>query len=324
MKIPYTTLRSFVAAMIIIILSLGFAHAQADTDIAFRVAKRSPCRRDGQNDLQSENIKGKVRSIITGIYSAGIIPKGSAPKLSQTETTLYDNLGNMISKRVLYPKATYPSRLSRIFDKEGNVRTDFFCNRDTTYSVLTEYEYGEGGVLSKVLVESYQAGKGVTHTEKNYDKKGNCISEILADGEKRYEYDDKGNCIKYRDMSDPFPENHSVTTYTYDENCRRLNGVKIAKDTINFLYEYNERDTLTEELQETPQHNIISHTLYSYDDKGNLMKADYTADGGFKKTNMIQSMTNQYEYDSSGNWTKKTVFLSNQEFMTYERQITYY
>jgi uncharacterized lipoprotein NlpE involved in copper resistance len=100
--------------------------------------------------------------------------------------------------------------------------------------------------------------------------------------------------------------------------------VKIAKDTINFLYEYNERDTLTEELQETPQHNIISHTLYSYDDKGNLMKADYTADGGFKKTNMIQSMTNQYEYDSSGNWTKKTVFLSNQEFMTYERQITYY
>jgi YD repeat-containing protein len=324
MKIPYTKLRSFVAVMIVVIFTGELAEAQADADIAFRVARRSPCKKDKQSDLQQENIKGRVRSTVTDIYSAGIVPRGSAPVLNQTETALYDSLGNMTGKNVLYPKATYPSTMSRVFDKEGNVRTDFFCNKDTTYSVLTEYEYGEGDKLSRVSVESYQAGKGLTHTKKNYDKRGNCIAEILADGEKKYEYDDKGNCIKYRDMTDPFPENHTVTLYAYDENCRRLNGVKIGRDTINILYKYDERDTLTEELQETPQHEIMSHTIYTYDDKGNLTMADYTARGGFKKPNMIQTMTNIYEYDSSGNWTQKTVYLSSQEFMKYERRITYY
>jgi hypothetical protein len=88
-------------------------------------------------------------------------------------------------------------------------------------------------------------------------------------------------------------------------------------------YSYDRKGLLTETLSYTPGGSLEQKTLYKYDDRGNqIEEADYKPDRTLGRMKI-----STYEYDSIGNWTKRTIketTLTKPVAAVIERRITYF
>lgn len=112
------------------------------------------------------------------------------------------------------------------------------------------------------------------------------------------------NTIEYND------ENMPTLELSYDENDK-------IKDTYTYRYDKKENSCeFTNKSEEYPEYNY--GTFEKYNEKGDVVEYRYTS------KNTSSQTTSTYEYDSDGNWVKKTQIRNGKPELIVKRTIEYY
>lgn len=253
------------------------------------------------NDLKQMGLKGNIKSITTqdmfrsnksGVWTEWVKAAGGVTHFnSNGNKTEFQQLkadGSLILKTTFtYQLATKKIEVAD-FDKDL---------KPTTKTIFTLNDKGQ---QSEEVQYSSEGKLGLRRTYE-YDEKGNNIkqTQFRADGSlastKAFVYDSKGNVTKL--------------TQEYQGS---------PASTKKFVY--NESGQLIEEI--------------SYDDKGNIdfrFERSYDLNGNkkeeikYKRSERLSVQIWKYEYDKTGNWTKKTQS-GGDEMATHivERTIVYY
>ncbi|MES2430996.1 MAG: hypothetical protein V4556_08665 [Bacteroidota bacterium] len=250
-------------------------------------------------DWKKQQLKGKVKSF----------------KAHQTYRYIKDG--------AFTPWARSSSTLS-LFDNKG--RTTEYTDSNTLWSYKVKYAYNEKE--KKASISNFdREGKPTTTKEYKYDDNGNKIEEIEYDKEGKqsrhytYTYDSKGNntmLINYKTDGTMY----SKTTWTYDDlgNATAYKLETPGYATSEQKYTYDNKGNKIEEIWIS--RGVVDFRLvWTYDEYGNKIK-----EMKYKKQDtFLDTVTWRYEYDSKGNWTKKTESTSKgEDFSIDERVITYF
>ena len=198
----------------------------------------------------------------------------------------------------------------------------------------------------------------------NYDERGNQTSQTSygADGAVNWNtvstYDAQGNrtewlqyerdTLRYKIISRYDDKGRIVENETIEFNAIPNVTVSHAPVPGKVSYSYNDEKRTKEVATYKPDGSLNDRVVYAYDDKGNEVgQARFKADGSANDS-VIQFYDNinelgskfrgslsgtsliGFEYDSHGNWTKKTYLIQSgkdskpQPYRAEERVITYY
>lgn len=212
--------------------------------------------------------------------------------------------------------------------------------------------------------KGYHTGQFGGQTVYTYDERGNQTSQASysADGAVNWKtcstYDAQGNITEWVQYE------HETLRYkvisTYDEKGRVVESETIEFNAIpnvyvshapvpgKVVYIYDDEKRTKEVATYKPDGTLKDRVVYAYDTKGNevgrsMFKADGTPNDpviqfydniyepGSKFRGSLSGKTLvEFEYDSHGNWTKKTYLIQLdkdsklQPYRTEERVITYY
>ena len=253
--------------------------------------------------------------------------------------------------------------VQRVIEESGiQIDGSFVWRQTTTYDLvgrITEVELASGTVggqlaTGKVIYERDSKGRitrsksfggdGVLRdkTLYVYDKSGNQIEQAIydKDGNLKFKfvdvYDAEGNKVQSRSyVGDGSLKSKSV--YTYDSkgdisSMFSLKGCITDQDCKTLDYKavntYDTTGHLAEAAIYKADGSVEERRVYSYNANGQVQnKAVYNFDGSIREKESYV-----YEYDSNGNWIKKTITqaVSKDETFVLEaphvimRAITYY
>lgn len=191
----------------------------------------------------------------------------------------YDILGKLIEDATYKADGSYETLVTLINDSNSNlVERNFYLN-DGVLRCKTIYVYNGAGKILEV--QSYGKDGVITGLSKySYDSKGYKLTESGSSGKMSSfsRYNEKGYLIEQSSGSEENMYSDSRTTYSYDNQ----------NNLIEIIYFRNTK-------------NEVSKYIYEYDLKGNLITENYYYN------NLLQSkFVFSVEYDSLGNWVKKT------------------
>ena len=267
------------------------------------------------NDLKKENLKGKVKSVITKVESSEesvSIITGEYDFGNYVQ--LYNRSGNL--KEVL-------AYLNDVKDKPEfhlQFKYSFFKQqlKEITYldsvNSKRKFTYDEMGKLIQVSSEPKGSFVDTTYT---YNESGMVIEKLafIEGGDYpnkiRYEYNDEGKISKITQeiiAKDDYE-------YTYTSN----NAVVISVYGISSFS--GERKELTNRvLPEFDSNNNISRVVkLQYDDSEDLENGRLR-----RKPEQRSVLIYKYEYDKYGNWIRKTISLLGEAIVIKTREIEYY
>jgi len=187
-------------------------------------------------------------------------------------------------------KATY------VFNPSGKILEESFSNRDGKQTSRTVYQLNE---------------QGKTLEETQYKMDGSLSVKYV------FSYDDKGKMLERKGLK-PDGSISSTSRWTYDgkgNNTERNDGYFIHR----FLYD--DQGNKVEEIISKPDNTVSFKLNFKYDEKGNKVEElKYNGKGELKDKNNWR-----YEYDKTGNWTKRVqTGQSGEDFFIEERTIVYY
>jgi len=266
-----------------------------------------------KNDLQKNNLKGRVKNITEHCYYAkeknGKLKK---LKLSYWVIYKYDSLGNQL--------------LESEYDNEG------FYDGDTTNTTY-RYKYD----TKRNIIEKYQGNDSLFQDSEikficKYDINRRKIEEdnywnLTLDFKLFFKYDTKGNMTEEDDY-----ENGNLLVdkmlYSYDSIGNMIEeihftfpsevGYKKKGEDKNF-FKYDSNRNLIELFSCNLKDTFLEYSK-KYDNKNNQIK--YTV---YNENNTFQSSTEyKYDYDKTGNWIREIDFEHNKPTMITERVIEYY
>jgi hypothetical protein len=211
-----------------------------------------------KNDLQRENLKGKVKKIKEVYFDA------------------FDSLGKVIKGRIL-------GRTEILYNKNGfRIEDTYFNSKQNLKGILQEkiiYKYTDSGWtidkkdfklngnLDEEIIDKFDnKGKQIEHN-------GNKIDSSWGSnfGNK---YDDKGNVIElYHYQSDSSIWVNS--TFKYDDKGNQIEGNYTNSDGSiqKYLYKYDELNNIIEEdTYGIDGKRYLTTDKYEYDSKGNWIK----------------------------------------------------
>lgn len=259
--------------------------------ITFATAQRFISKLDWKNDLQQQNLKGRVKS--TQIYSYEAIKNGKDIVKGKKSNNMvndpfvsYNMFGNMVLEC-----------------NGGNIDV---CSSETTY---------EYNALNKKIRISYYGGKQIM--ELHYNDTGHIAGRTVYKGENDtiksyFVINIKGNVLE-----EIFYKNDGTggkQTFKYDKNdyLSELNRFLDDKHTkITYL---NDKNGLV--LEKTLYHNGVKEDkiTYKYDKNGNVIE----------ETSNQAKYKYQYKYDENGNWTERIWLTNGNPYEFDERIIEYY
>lgn len=219
-------------------------------------------------------------------------------QLSREEKKYKDTL--MVEK-IQYNVQDIPfDKVTYEYDKKGNLIKENIFLREETIQFVTSYRYDE---KNRKIEETSHDGKGNFIYRTNFEFNGDKLAsvETIDSDEKtlvkidKYTYDNNGNRVKEYSFRTA-DKLETVEDYTYNENNKRTSWVL------------------------TQNNELKAKITFSYDEKGNLTES-ITSDS---KDNQLEAVSYAYEYDTKGNWVKKTVRRNDAPFVVVERKITYY
>jgi len=255
---------------------------------------------------------------------------------------------------------TDTSKLSNVqtegasFNEKGQYTEIWNKNVDRQIDSKIVYTRDENGNVIKST--SYSFGKATGKAAFKYDQNNNLTQSKDSYGSKYvYEYNEKNQCIKEDEYEGKIKY---TTTYTYNDKglCSEqiwsdaVGGTKILTET----FKYNDAGKVTEfkcdwavddtlEAQDytiTKMYNAknqlfvstqtngagvtTSSAMFRYDDKGNETEMLIISVDIRTKITKEEKISYTYEYDTTGNWIKKTSFAEGVVDYTEERVITYY
>ena len=270
-----------------------------------------------KNDLQVENLKGKVKSIITFSNENSQLEPESMDKYNIDGYLIYHEEYSYYDQ---YPQIN--TTISR--DKNNNI-TQETINYKFSYDSLRnnktrkKYSYNLNNELIEII-EFDSKEKILSHKEIKYDDKRNIISEKVSNENasyQTYQYKYDNNMIV--EKCDKNMITKAFTIHIYDNNQEIETIYKDDKDkvTSSKKYLYDENGNISEEMNMDGKGNLSRILKYSYDEKKNLIEIKQTNRG--KLTSVIK-----YDYDNIGNWIKETSSYTDTETIIRTRKIEYY
>lgn len=246
--------------------------------------------------------------------------KGKVKSLQTKETHRYKKNG------VFTPWENSYGRLTK-FNSAG-YRTEyneFLGNDSLSYRITYNYNFKE----KKADVAYFNKDLKPTITKKYfYNNKGLQIDQLeyTVDGQfdrrYAYKYDDRDNLIETIGYKNDGSIS-SKTTYKYDSKNQKISYLietpGYANSSRTFIYD--EKGNMIEEYWYNGQGAVDFKFVRLYDANGNkIQETNYK-----KGTQLIGTTKWSYEYDSKGNWIKKTDLTEDgTDFHTETRTITYY
>ena len=248
-----------------------------------------------------------------------------------------DDRGTRIESRVYDSDGTLASRFTYKYDAKGNKTEEGFYYHTGQFGGKSVYTYDERG--NQTSQTSYGADGTVNwKTVSTYDARGNRTEWL------QYERD----TLRYKIISMYDERGRIVGNETIESNALPNVLVSHAPVPGKVSYTYNDEKRTKEVATYKPDGSLKDRVVHAYDDKGNeIGRAMFKADGTpndpviqfydninepgskFRGSLSGKSLVG-FEYDSHGNWTKKTSLIQSgkdskpQPYRAEERIITYY
>ncbi len=248
-----------------------------------------------------------------------------------------DDSGNRVEYRVHDSDGTLASRFTYKYDAKGNKVEEGFYYHTGQFGGKIVYTYDKWG--NQTSQTSHGADSSVNwKTISTYDAQGN-RTELL-----QYQRD----TLRYKIISMYDERGRIVENETVEFNAIPNVRVSHAPVSGKVVYTYNDEKRTKEVTTYKPDGTLKDRVIYTYDHKGNEVgRAMFKADGS-PNDPVIQFYDNIYEpeskfrgslsgkslvgfeYDSHGNWTKKTYLIQSGKdiksaaYRAEERVITYH
>ncbi len=241
-----------------------------------------------KSDREKANLLGPVRSV----RSKTIDYKDETLKQTSgtwnAESVTYDEKGNEIEHITSLVQGSLVSKEVRTYDATGKL-IGSVSSTDADVSERRIYTY-EGGKLIRVV--SYDAnGKVDSEQTNSYDKDGRLLEERYVVGKRAFgktvfKYDQIGNLLE--------------AAFYAPDGKKSLAVMGPCLGTHRMTYTYNDLRKPTRIAHSEPNGEVKWSWEYSYDSKGMITteKIQYLSS--------TQTFVYVYEYDSRGNWIKKT------------------
>lgn len=248
-------------------------------------------------------IKGKPGIITEYLWDAG--KNNTSVTRRNPDNSQIDRIEMKYKGKNLIEKTTFNKQNTPIdiitydYDAKNNLTGENYFLGVQAVQVKNVYEYDADN--KKIGEVRYSNGSVVSKTAIEYDSNGRIISEETTDdkGELEYSekflYDAKGNI-------------RSHITF------RRVDNIQSEE-----LFEYDARNNKTT-VTYAEGSAVKMKTGYTYDENNNITSTK-TVDGS---GTIADERRYVYEYDTTKNWTKKTIYISNQPKFVEERTVTYY
>jgi hypothetical protein len=207
--------------------------------------------------------------------------------------------GHMIEK-ITYNAQNNPlDKVTYVYDSKGNLRGENIYLHSEYVQYKTKYDYDN---KNRIVAESrYDKDSKPVYTT-TYQYKGNNLIKKETTNEKKvvdyseqFNYDPKGNMISHITF-ERYDNSNTVDKYIYDALGNKTDWTVLRNDVP------------------------AMKASFKYDDKNNLT-ATHAVDGSGK---VIEEKLYKFEYDTQGNWTKKTVNINGKPAFVAERTITYF
>jgi hypothetical protein len=285
-----------------------------------------------QSDLESDNVKGKVKQITQKYYEAeekegrdtigqqyestdrnfvinynekGYITWATFYKTRSTldyrYTFKYDNAGNRIEETWFDSDNALDYRITRKFSNMGHL-LELKRYTDTTATYTEKYVYEPDPSGNPVKTSLYDENDVlITMTTSIYDGYGNRIEDDNFDG--------KGKSM-------------GKVLYTYDS--RRLKTSEDAYSADGNImtkkkFQYEFRGKLSQQQNFDNNGKLVEKNVFVFNDKGD--ENEWT---NFDRTGfVVYKYTYTYEYDAQGNWIKKTQLQDGKPVFYTLREIVY-
>lgn len=314
-----------------------------------------------KNDLEKQNLKGKVKSVIESTFfaKAGMFGKLQKDGLmdkykyvfnnagEETERIKYDTTSNrdVPIETIIYKYDSNDNLIER-YDKRGD---SIVFKYDNSKHVIEEENFDSNKLVYKVTYKYDDRGNKIEKREYSHENK--------LESSKVYKFDRSGNETEaYNHYFNIQGTSDSRVTYKYDNRNNKIEKDSYEPDSVlkwkgtykyddsghvieDGSYHYNRDKTLTDQMADCTN-------KYKHDEKGNIIEKIYTNKStglSYKSTfkfdargnliefckyndkgKLIESEKSRYTYDEVGNWVKEIDIENGEPLSITERQIEYY
>ena len=218
-----------------------------------------------------------------------------------------------------------------VFESNGSVGTRFVYIYDAQGNLIEEHWYAHTGLLAGRMVFTFDE-KGNRIGEASYEEDGTLswknTSKYDANGHKTEWIQHHGNTLRYKMLYSYDSKGRVLETETLEFNGTPNVIVTHAPEPGRVVNTYDDDKRTKEVATYRLDGTLKEKVAHAYDERGNEVGVTtFNADGSVKNS---QSVLFKIEYDSHGNWTRKTRLTHSekggppQPYHAELRVITYY
>jgi len=210
-----------------------------------------------KNDLEIENIKGKVKSTTENVYT-------SVEKFGQYQRNKFSsrNVSNYNIQGYLIGFARYSE------DGSTSLKGEVIYKYDSQKNIIEQYrKYEDGTIVNQHSYKYNSKGLKIERYDHGYQKK--IVSKII------YVYDSENNIIEEKKYKEGDLQSNIIYKYDGKNNLILKKMLKNNKLVSETNYKYNSDYNLIEEIELSPIGNSQYKSTYKYsvfDKKGNWTK----------------------------------------------------
>ena len=304
------------------------------------------------------NSEGNISEKVSYDQTGAIIEKLIHTYDAQGRNTGYEEYSAIMDKSLSIPRRhlyTFDEEGRRVeyavFESEGKVGTRFVYKYDAKGNLIEEDWYGYTGLLGGKTVYTFN-DKGKQTTQAYYSGEGTLkwknISTYDADGNRNVWLQYQGEIAKYKITSSYDSKGRILENETFEFNGNPNIRASHAPEPGKVVYTYDDEKRTKEIATYEVNGTLRSKSVYAYDERGNEIGLTEFKGDGSPKNFEIQLYDNlgkpgsalrgtisgrsimNIEYDSHGNWTRKTRLIQSekggppQAYHAELRVITYY
>jgi len=235
-------------------------------------------------------------------------------EIGMRTATYYDVRGNKTHATVHTSDGQVYARSIYTYDSAGRLTGEdvWLPLSDSVDGWRTVYTYDAQGRLAE-KAEHWRSGDLRIKTTYLYDSNGHKIEEVRDDltypqdvqrTRRTYRYDDAGNMIEQARYGANGPPTERET-YVYDAHGRRSSTSIYEADgslLVRYKHVYDARGNKIEQANSGEDGIVFIRWISTYDAHGNMTRHVAQFPDGSSSWEEVGT----YEYDSRGNWTKRT------------------
>ena len=311
---------------------------------AIAAAQEPATKRHGYRDEEGWTLRGKVKHVAEE-HLLSIKTAANGEVVFDTTTFLmfdFNRAGDVIREQYVDsndPSSNQNGEIYYTYDQRGNCIERYHPTGKTRFTVpvRTVCKYDERGLLAESY-EVYSDSSVNNYVAYEYNRNSQKIKEYGGEynlghraevepyPQKRYKYNAAGNCVKeiFYVAEGKVDE---VTKMRYDKQNRlvderrnshrkdmKLRYLRRTKAVIfdytphqRNSYRYDERGNCIEQISYYPVEDIRATHTYKFDQMDNCIEERFRQERGDSLLRQFLVQT-RYEYDTQGNWIKRTKF----------------